>query len=211
VPVAEQFRRRHGVRSAWRLRPDGQVGIVALSGSGAGRACAVRELLAQGATGRVGLSPEYADALDTSRALEIAAVARRCVPPGSAGVATIDDDPVATIVASAPAFSGRAVRSLLDRVADVAPRERDVLLGTLRTWIKCGGNTSAAAQQLYCHRNTVRNRLLRIEELSGHLIKDPHGVAALAIAAEGARLLGADLAPQAAQLIFASSAGPAVS
>jgi DNA-binding PucR family transcriptional regulator len=91
------------------------------------------------------------------RSLEIAAVACRCLPPGS---------------------------------ADLSAAERELLLGTLRTWVDCGGSTSAAARELYCHRNTVRNRLQRVEELSGQSLRDPRVVAGLSIAAEGARLLG---------------------
>ena len=154
---------------------------------------AIRELLAKEATGRVGFSPRFDDALDAGRSLEIAAIARRCLPPGSADVATIDDDPVATIVASAPDISGRVVRHLLGRVADLPAAEQELLLGTLRTWMDCGGNTSAAARELYCHRNTVRNRLQRVGELSGLSLSDPRGVAGLSIAAEGARLLGGKL------------------
>jgi hypothetical protein len=103
------------------------------------------------------------------------------------------DDPVATIVASAPDISGRVVRHLLGRVVDLSAAERELLLGTLRTWMDCGGNTSAAARELYCHRNTVRNRLQRVEELSGQSLSDPRGVAGLSIAAEGVRLLGDEL------------------
>ena len=141
----------------------------------------------------MGISPQFDDALDAGRSLEIAAIARRCLPPGSADVATIDDDPVATIVASAPDISGRVVRHLLGRVADLSAAEQELLLGTLRTWMDCGGNASAAARELYCHRNTVRNRLQRVEELSGQSLSDPRGVAGLSIAAEGARLLGGKL------------------
>ena len=184
--AADQYLRRHGVASAWRLRPDEQVGLIAVN-----RALsfpAIRELLAKEATGRVGLSPQFDDALDAGRSLEIAAVARRCLPPGSTGVATIDDDPLATVLASAPDISGRVVRHLLGRVADLAAAEQELLLGTLRTWMDCGGNASAAARELYCHRNTVRNRLQKVEELSGQSLSDPRGIAGLSIAAEGARL-----------------------
>jgi DNA-binding PucR family transcriptional regulator len=75
------------------------------------------------------------------------------------------------------------------RPCDLAVTERELLLGTLRTWMDCGGNTSAAARELYGHRNTVRNRLQRVEELSGQSLSDPRGIASLSIAAEGARLL----------------------
>jgi hypothetical protein len=189
LPDAGQFLRRWGVPSAWRLRADEQVGLVAVSRDR--NALAVKDLLAQVATGRVGISPDYNDALETGRALGIAAVARRCLPPGSTGVVTIDDDSVAaTIVACAPEISSRVVHRLLGRVVDIAQEERDTLLTTLRTWLDCGGNASAAARQLYCHRNTVRNRLRRLEALSGQSLSDPRGVAGLSIAAQGVSLLG---------------------
>jgi DNA-directed RNA polymerase specialized sigma24 family protein len=39
--------------------------------------------------------------------------------------------------------------------------ERQVLVGTLRTWLACGGSTEAAAKALSCHPSTVRYRLNR--------------------------------------------------
>ena len=107
-------------------------------------------------------------------------------------MASIDDDWAAALLAGAPEISGRVVHRLLGQVAALAPAERDILLTTLRTWIDCGGNASAAARQLYCHRNTVRNRLHRLEALSGQSLSDPRGVAGLSIAAHGARLLEQD-------------------
>ena len=187
LPGADQFLRRRGVPSAWRLRAGEQVGLVAVSQDRNARA--IRDLLAEAATGRVGISPDYDDALDTGRALGIAAVARRCLPPGSTGVASIDDDWAAALVAGAPEISARVVHRLLGQVAALPPAERDILLTTLRAWLECGGNASAAARQLYCHRNTVRNRLHRLEALSGQSLSDPRGAAGLSIAAQGARLL----------------------
>ena len=75
LPGAGQFLRRRGVPSAWRLRANEQVGVVAVSRDR--NALVIRDLLAEVATGRVGISPEYDDALDTSRALGIAAVAKK--------------------------------------------------------------------------------------------------------------------------------------
>ena len=190
LPGAGPFLRRRGVPSVWRLRADEQVGLVAVSRDR--NVPVIRELLTQLATGPAGISPGFNDALDTSRALQTAAVARRCLPPGSTGVASIDDDWAAALLAGAPEISARVVHRLLGRVADLPPADRDILLTTLRTWIDCGGNGSAAARQLYCHRNTIRNRLHRLETLTGQSLSDPRGVAGLSIAAHGARLLEHD-------------------
>jgi PucR C-terminal helix-turn-helix domain/GGDEF-like domain len=188
LPRVGSFLRIRGVPSAWRLRAGEQAGLAAVS-RGQDVQC-VRDLLAEMATSRVGISPEFDDAFEAGRALAVAAVARRCLPPGTTGVAGIDDDWAAALLAGAPEISARVVHRLLGRVSALAPTERDILLITLRTWLECDGNASAAARRLYCHRNTIRNRLHRIEELSGHSFSDPRGMAGLSIAAYGAVLLG---------------------
>ena len=119
LPGAAQFLRRRGVPSAWRLRADEQVGLIAVSQDRNPRV--IRDLLAEAATSRVGISAEYDDALDTSRALGIAAIARRCLPPGSTGVASIDDDWVAALLAGAPEISARVVHRLLGQAVALAP------------------------------------------------------------------------------------------
>jgi DNA-binding PucR family transcriptional regulator len=42
-----------------------------------------------------------------------------------------------------------------------------VLLRTLAAWLDTGGSAGQTAAQLYCHRNTVLNRLRRVEALTG--------------------------------------------
>lgn len=188
LPNAARYLRQRGVASAWRLRADEQVGLIAVSKDR--KAPLIRDMISAMASGAVGISPAYDDPLDTARALGTAALARRCLPPGRTGVASIDDDPVAAILAAAPDISARVVRRLLGRVIDLRDEDQEILLTTLRAWLDCGGNTSAAARILYCHRNTVRNRLRRLEDLTGQSLSDPRGAANLAIAAHGARLLG---------------------
>jgi len=61
---------------------------------------------------------------------------------------------------------------------------------TARTWLALAGSTSAAAQQLHIHRNTVRYRLKRLEELTGRDLAEPVGAAELHVALECARILG---------------------
>src|SRR5690606_41266610 len=48
------------------------------------------------------------------------------------------------------------------------PRERDVLLQTLTAWLEADRSAGVAADRLYCHRNTVLNRLHRASTLIGH-------------------------------------------
>jgi DNA-binding PucR family transcriptional regulator len=70
--------------------------------------------------------------------------------------------------------------------------EGDMLLHTLTTWFTTGGNVNESGALLFCHRNTVRNRLRRIEDLTGRSLADPRGIAELYLAAKAISLFGAD-------------------
>lgn len=184
---AEDFLAGHGVRSAWRTTLDGTVGIVAI---GEWRTVtSIRELLGTLATGRVGLSRSYADALQTSVAVARAMVARRCLPAGAVGVTAIDDDPVAALLASSVETSTEVSRLLLGAVMELPEPEQQTLLATLATWLATNGNSTETGRLLFCHRNTVRNRLARLEQLSGQSLEDPRSVARLFVAVEALRLL----------------------
>jgi DNA-binding PucR family transcriptional regulator len=84
----------------------------------------------------------------------------------------------------------RTARIVLEPVLALDPETRTVLLETLRAWLAAGGSAAEAAKALYCHRNTVRNRLQRLEELTGRSLEDPRGVAELYLASEAVTLLG---------------------
>ncbi len=187
LPGVEEFLAGHGVRSAWRTTADGAVGIVAI---GEWRTVtSIRELLGALATGRVGLSRSYDDALQTSAAVARAMVARRCLPAGAVGVTAIDDDPVAALLASSVETSTEVSRLLLGAVMELPDVEQQTLLATLATWLATNGNSTETGRLLFCHRNTVRNRLARLEQLSGQSLEDPRSVARLFVAVEALRLL----------------------
>ena len=69
----------------------------------------------------------------------------------------------------------------LDTLADA---ERYTLLETLRVWVDVGGSATKAANVLYCHANTVRLRLRRIEDKTGRRLDRPGDLAALCLALE---------------------------
>jgi DNA-binding PucR family transcriptional regulator len=137
----------------------------------------------------VGLSRSYADALQTSVAVPRAMVARRCLPAGAVGVTAIDDDPVAALLASSVETSTEVSRLLLGAVMELPEIEQQTLLATLATWLATNGNSTETGRLLFCHRNTVRNRLARLEQLSGQSLEDPRSVARLFVAVEALRLL----------------------
>lgn len=185
LPQADKALRGTGIRSAWRLRADEQIGVVALDQP----ADTVQAVLRSIAVARAGISPAYGDLRETGRARVLAGVARRSIPSGGRGVTTLDAQPLGALVAAAPELAQYLARTVLGPLLDLEPNERVLLLDTLKAWVDGGGSPSEAARLLFCHRNTVRNRLHRIEELTGRSVVDPRSLVELCAAAEAARLL----------------------
>ena len=74
---------------------------------------------------------------------------------------------------------------MLGSLNQLPAEDREVLMGTLRTWLSCGGSTEATAKALFCHPNTVRYRLNRVSEHTGRSLTDPQAVAELTLALHG--------------------------
>jgi len=187
IPRVEQALRHAGVRSTWRLSRHRQIGVVVI-GSAAGSLDVARQILGERANGRVGLSPVYAELTETARQLSLADLALGCLPPGESGVALFDDHPIGALIARSPELAERVAALVLGPVLALDADEREVLFGTLTVWIDAGGSVSRAAEQLYCHRNTVRNRLQRIEALTDRSLADPAAMAEIYVAVTATRL-----------------------
>lgn len=186
LPAIESRLLSEQVRSAWRLLPDLQVGVVAVRGPAA-EETALR-VLGRSATCRIGVSPGYDSLRDTPKALRLARLALAGLRGRPSGLARFDDSPVAMLVAAAPDDAARIARAVFDRVLHLPPEERTRLLETLECWFAAGGSAAGAGRLLYCHSNTVRYRLRRLEELLGRSLGDPRTVADLAVALSALRL-----------------------
>ncbi|MFI5670692.1 helix-turn-helix domain-containing protein [Streptomyces sp. NPDC051704] len=168
-----------GPRVLWRIRADGETGLVELGHHPLG---SVRELL--GPLGaRAGVSPVVESPADLARAHRLAALALRTAPAsGGPCTALLDERLPTALVASQAELAGRLRQVVLGPVLALPAEDRRVLLTTLGTWLTCQGSTTYAAQRLYCHRNTVSNRLRRLERLTGRSLSDPAHVVELALA-----------------------------
>ena len=67
--------------------------------------------------------------------------------------------------------------------------ERDILFDTFRVWVENDGSLRVAGELLFCHPNTVRYRLHRIEQRTGRSLSRPRDVAELCLAMEVHRRL----------------------
>jgi hypothetical protein len=185
LPGCEQRLRYAGLRSLWRLDAQRQIGIVVLATSRdpVQSVAEVREQLESVTSGRTGISPVFQALADTPSHLALADLARQCVPSDDRGVAWYDDHPLSTLIAAAPVVAMEAARIVLGRVLELPANERALLFEAFDAWVDAGGSIEGAARAIYRHRNTVRNRLRRIEELSGRALSDPRAVAEVTVAA----------------------------
>ncbi|MGR4879656.1 helix-turn-helix domain-containing protein [Streptomyces sp. LARHCF249] len=166
-------------RVLWRIRADGETGLVEL---GHHPLESVRELLAPLGV-RAGVSPVVEAPAELARAHRLAALALRTAPEsGGPRTALLDEGLPAALVAAQAELAGRLRTVVLGPVLALPAEDRRLLLTTLGTWLACQGSTTYAAQRLYCHRNTVSNRLRRLEQLTGRSLSDPRHVVELALA-----------------------------
>ena len=174
----------HDIASAWRLSPDQQVGVVCI---GRRPVELVVGVLGELATCRVGVSPTYATVDHTPRAVRLARIAMQNL--AGPGVAQFDDSPLGVLVAADPAVARDVVQRVFGRL--LALDDRAVLLATVEAWLDAGGSATAAGQALFCHPNTVRYRLRRVEELTGRSVDVPRAAAELAVALQALRVFPA--------------------
>jgi hypothetical protein len=182
LPRAEAALQSIGVVSAWRLLHDVEVGIAWLPSSQA-HLGHLADVLQSISTGCVGISPPYEDLRHTAQSLRLARIALRGAFEAQR-VTVFERDPLAIAAASAPDVMQRVACSILAALDQVSADERARLLTTFGAWLDCGGSASQAASTLFCHPNTVRHRMRRLEQRTGRSLADPRGIAELSLAFE---------------------------
>jgi PucR C-terminal helix-turn-helix domain/GGDEF-like domain len=182
LPAIENKLTSRDIRSAWRLLPDLHVGIVHVR---------IRDsvdtlisVLRQAATVRVGISPPFHDLAETSDALRFARLAVTGKPTPDSLVTVFDDTPLAVAAVSAPEAMVKIRSSVLRGLDQLPAAERTILLDTFQAWLAEGGSANETAAKVFCHPNTVRHRLRRIEELTGRSLSRPTDIAELCLAFE---------------------------
>ena len=187
LPEIESKLRSLDISSAWRLRPDLQVGVARVtSDEKLGAAVA---LMSRMTTARVGVSAPFEDLRETPTALHVARVMLRGRGDSGSSVAVFDGSILAAAVISAPETMIRTVGSALDGFGDLPAEDREMLFETFRVWQDNDASVRDAAEVLLCHPNTVRYRLRKIELRSGRSLSRPKDVVELYLAFEVHRRL----------------------
>ncbi|MBV8860564.1 MAG: helix-turn-helix domain-containing protein [Mycobacterium sp.] len=182
LPAIENKLSARDIRSAWRLLPDLHVGIVHIRIRATLQT--LIEVLGQTATVRVGISPPFHELTETGDALRFARVAVTGKPSTDSLVTVFDDTPLAVAAVSAPEVMTKIRSAVLKGLNGIPPAERTILLDTFQAWLEEGGSANDTAAKIFCHPNTVRHRLRRIEELTHRSLSRPMDVAELCLAFE---------------------------
>lgn len=180
MPRVESALAVHDISSVWRLETDLSLGVLSLADLS--RADVALEVLRRHATGPVGVSPTFVELRQATWALRLARLALGNHPAG-AGVEQFRDRPLNVLLAAAPHAALETARVVLGGVLELPPEDRDLLLGTFGAWVDAGGSAEEASAALFCHPNTVRYRLRRLQAETGHSLGDPADAAELVAAA----------------------------
>jgi sugar diacid utilization regulator len=187
LPEIESKLRSRDIFSAWRLLPDLQVGIVHVASDQ--KLDMVVALMARMTTARVGVSARFEDLRETPRALHVARVMLRGPTDSTSSIAVFDGSVLATAAVSAPEAMIKTVGAALDGFGDLPDEDREILFETFRVWQDNDASVGGVAEVLFCHPNTVRHRLRRIEKRTGRSLSRPRDVAELCLAFEVHRRL----------------------
>lgn len=170
--TAEDVLAVNGIRSMWQPHARLTVGVVALGGRDGHGAERVLELLRTAIPDRAGVSPRVRGLGEIGTAHELAVLALRTLPAGTAATARLDDRLPAALLVRSPDLVDRLVEGVLGPLLRLPDGERQQLLATLSAWLRANRSPAAAAERLYCHRNTVINRMAKVESLLGRSLED---------------------------------------
>ncbi|RAY12115.1 PucR family transcriptional regulator [Actinomadura craniellae] len=175
-----------GLRFAWRLRAESEVAVISLGEMDLDDAVRIVTPLLRGSAG---ISPEVEGLAALGRARWFAEVALGTCPPGEAQVVRLDRRLPAALVVAQPDLAHHLGEEVLGPLDDLDAVDREILLETLATWLDSEGSATRTAGRLYCHRNTVFNRLRRLEQLTSRSLHRPRDVVELSLALDAIRLV----------------------
>jgi hypothetical protein len=174
-----------GMRILWHAGGAVELGIVAV---GDARLEQLAEAFGErpGSGRRIGISTAVEGLAAVGEARRQAETALR-ICPEAGGTVLLRDHLASALLVAAPELGAALADRVLGPLLVLEPSDRDLLLDTLAAWLECDGSAQRAAERLYCHRNTVLNRLRRCEQLTGRSLARPADLVdvSLALTARG--------------------------
>jgi hypothetical protein len=183
---AELPARAAGIRVVWRLREECAIGVAAL---GDASATAFAEALPTRPGRCVGVSLAVDGLAELGRGRRLAELAGRMAAIGG-GTTCFERLMPGAAAGAQPDLVGGPVARVLGPVLALDRASRDRILDTLAAWVASGGSVDEAAVALGCHRNTVVNRVRRLERLTRRSLSVPSDLVELVLAMEAFRIPG---------------------
>ncbi|MEV0224810.1 helix-turn-helix domain-containing protein [Streptomyces sp. NPDC050704] len=174
-----------GMRLLWHRGDAVEYAIVAVGDTGPER---LAEEFGGQPGRRVGISTTVEGLAAVGEARRQAEMALR-ICPDTGGTVALRDHLASALLVTAPELGNSLADQVLGPLLDLEPSDRDVLLDTLAVWLECDGSAQRASERLYCHRNTVLNRLRRCEQLTGRSLARPTDLVDVSLALSARRLL----------------------
>ncbi|MYR95995.1 PucR family transcriptional regulator [Streptomyces sp. SID4937] len=175
----------------WHTGPDAEFAILRLTGEAGdpGELRAIAAALGAPAGTRAGIGSPVDGLAALGDARRLAETALRACP-ASGGTVLLDEHLPDALVVSSPALGSALADRVLGPLDRLDPSDRDVIVETLTAWLDADGSAQRAGARLYCHRNTVLNRLRRFEQLTGRCLTRPRDAVEVSLALAARRLLG---------------------
>lgn len=176
---AEDRLDRLGIRARWHVRAGVYYGL--LSGDLPDESGLV-ELFGPFAPGRMGVARSTAGVAGFAAAYQLAFRAAETLTRGERRVVSVSDRLPEVLLAGSPQVGPLLVAQTLGPLLALPDAQSSTLMETLAALLHHDGSPTHAAEELYCHRNTVIYRLKQIEQLTGCSLTDPRDKMLLGLA-----------------------------
>ena len=134
---------------------------------------ALVELFTPHATGRVGVAASPDGIAGFATAFQLATRAAETLQRGERTVVSVSDRLPEVLLAGSPQILPLLMAETLGPLLAQPEHHQRTLLQTLGALLRHDGSAKHAAEELYCHRNTVIYRMKQIEQLTGRSLADP--------------------------------------
>lgn len=176
---AEDRLDRLGISARWHVRSGVYFGL--LSGDVPGEDGLV-ELFAPYAPGRMGVAISADGVAGFAAAYQLAHRAAETLTKGERRVVSVSDRLPEVLLAGSPQVAPLLLAETLGPILALPEAQSATLLETLAALLRHDGSPTHAAEELFCHRNTVIYRIKQIEQLTGRSLASPRDKMLLGLA-----------------------------
>ncbi len=167
---AEDRLDRCGIQARWHVRAGVYFGL--LSGQLPDEAGLV-DLFAPYAPGRMGVASCRDGIAGFAAAFQLATRAAETLDRGAQQVVSVAERLPEVLLAGSPQVAPLLLAETLGPVLGQPEPQATTLLDTLAAVLRHDGSPTHAAEELFCHRNTVIYRMKQIEQLTGRTVTNP--------------------------------------